>query len=107
MDMIASLLTHTRTQRGLSKAAAAAELGVNRLTYDMWEKRASLPALDKLDGIAHFTSQPRERILDLRLRDCGWLAPDQDLLVLQRRDGVVGFVYNGTESADHSRRDVA
>ncbi len=89
MAAIASLLANTRTRRGLSSAAAVRELGVTRPTYYAWEKGAQLPDLDNLDRIAQFTDEPRERILELRLKDSGWLAPDEHFLMLRRWGGVL------------------
>lgn len=66
-------IERARLEKELSKAKAADELGVSRLTYSMWEKGAWVPQPDKTQALANFTGLPKEEIVGAIMRSMGVL----------------------------------
>lgn len=75
-----------REQKKLSKSAAARELDVSRLTYDMWERGAWTPDLDKVGRLSEWTGVAREVMFSVLARMNGYIAEDVDLEFVRRAD---------------------
>lgn len=73
---IDKLLEATRRDKELSKAAASRELGVSRMTYDMWERGAWIPNMDNIDILVAFTGKSREEIFSTLARANGYIDKD-------------------------------
>lgn len=70
------LLETARKNKELSKAAASRELGVTRMTYDMWERGAWVPAMENIDVLAAFTGLRKEEIFSILARANGFIDKD-------------------------------
>lgn len=73
---IDKLIEAARLDKDLSKAAASRELGVSRMTYDMWERGAWVPNMDNIDILADFTGTPREEVFSILARANGYINKD-------------------------------
>lgn len=70
---IDKLLAEARKNKDLSKAAASRELGVSRMTYDMWERGAWVPDMDNIGILADFTGENREEVFSILARANGYI----------------------------------
>ena len=61
-------LERSRLDRDLSKSAAAREMDISRMTYDMWERGAWVPDITNVGIIADFTGLGRDVVISTLLR---------------------------------------
>lgn len=85
IETVGTLLARTRDRRQLSKSAAAREMGVARMTYDMWEKDAWVPDPDKAKILADFAGVEQVEVLTILWKQSGVLDEDEYLAVKKRR----------------------
>lgn len=105
------LLKQTRESREVtSKAQAARDLEVSRMTYDMWERGAWVPDLDKAEQIAAFTGQSvaDTRRLLLQANDVplppSELHQEQDAELIAAAAGIPIDVFNRWSKLDTAKR---
>ena len=65
MGTLAAALEEARLERGLSKRAAAADLGCSEMSYAMWAKGVWKPDAARAAELAAFTGKDRVEILGL------------------------------------------
>jgi transcriptional regulator with XRE-family HTH domain len=65
MSTLAAALEEARLRRGLSKRAAAVELGCSEMSYGMWARGVWIPDAARAQALAAFTGKDRVEILGL------------------------------------------
>lgn len=76
---LADRLAEVRKERGLNLTQAAAELGVARTAYRLWEKGAATPAPEHWHSVAQMCQIPLATIL----RELGILSAEQEEALLK------------------------
>lgn len=73
---IGAAMARARADKELSKSAASRDIGVSRMTYDMWERDAWVPGVERAEEIATFCDLPKVDVLAALLRANGILDAD-------------------------------
>lgn len=76
---LAQMLIDARTRDGKSKAASAREIGISRMTYDMWERGAwgTKPTNENIWALVRFTGHSRNEVVTVVARRSGLIHKDE------------------------------